>query len=107
MIFVFGTKVCFAGKTLTLFLLCVWPVMRSSADTLPFERPSLIDKLMETKHYPCEDCKLRARYDRNPRSLIGRFWHWHIGFCPGWKAFYASRSDEEKEALRLRYNLKK
>ena len=23
--------------------------------------------------YPCENCKLRAAYDKNPKSLIGRF----------------------------------
>ena len=26
--------------------------------------------------YPCENCKLRAAYDKNPKSLIGRFWRW-------------------------------
>ena len=28
--------------------------------------------------YPCENCKLRAAYDKNPKSLIGRFWRWQI-----------------------------
>ena len=32
--------------------------------------------------YPCENCKLRAAYDKNPKSLIGRFWRWQINFCP-------------------------
>ena len=27
--------------------------------------------------YPCENCKLRAQYDKNPKSLVGRFWRWH------------------------------
>ena len=26
--------------------------------------------------YPCENCKLRAAYDKNPKSLVGRFWCW-------------------------------
>ena len=30
--------------------------------------------------YPCENCKLRAAYDKNPKSLIGRFWRWQINF---------------------------
>lgn len=42
---------------------------------------------MATKTYACENCKLRAHYDKSPRSLMGRFWRWHINFCPGWKAF--------------------
>ena len=28
--------------------------------------------------YPCENCKLRAQYDKNPKSLVGRFWRWQI-----------------------------
>ena len=34
--------------------------------------------------YPCENCKLRAQYDKNPKSLVGRFWRWQINFCPSW-----------------------
>ena len=26
--------------------------------------------------YPCENCKLRDVYDKNPKSLVGRFWRW-------------------------------
>ena len=62
---------------------------------------------MATKTYACEECKLRAHYDKAPRSLMGRFWRWHINFCPGWKAFYSSLSEEKKEEIRSRYNLKK
>ena len=36
--------------------------------------------------YPCENCKLRAAYDKNPKSLIGRFWRWQINFCPAGEA---------------------
>lgn len=62
---------------------------------------------MATKTYACEQCKLRAHYDKAPRSLMGRFWRWHINFCPGWKAFYSSLSEEKKEEIISRYNLKK
>lgn len=25
---------------------------------------------------------MRAKYEKSPRSLAGRFWRWHINFCP-------------------------
>jgi len=59
------------------------------------------------KNHECETCKIRARYDANPKSLIGRFWRWHINFCPGWKKYMNSLNDEQKQALREMYNLKK
>lgn len=62
---------------------------------------------MATKTYACENCKLRAHYDKSPRSLMGRFWRWHINFCPGWKAFYGSLPEERKAEMRSKYNLKK
>ena len=46
----------------------------------------------------CENCKLRAYYDRNPKSFLGRFWRWHINFC---------LSDEKKKELREQYNFTK
>ena len=33
---------------------------------------------------------MRAKYDCRPRSFAGRFWRWHINFCPGWKAYFSS-----------------
>lgn len=54
---------------------------------------------------PCENCKLRARYDENPKSLLARFWHWHTKFCPGWKAFYSSLSEKEQIEFKYKYNL--
>ena len=44
--------------------------------------------------YKCANCKLRAKYDQKPTSLLGRFWRWHINFCPGWKAYFTSLSVE-------------
>ncbi len=62
---------------------------------------------MATKTYPCENCKLRAKYEKAPKSLAGRFWRWHINFCPGWKAYFNSLDNEAKQALREKYNFKK
>lgn len=62
---------------------------------------------MSQNTYPCETCKLRANYEKNPKSLLGRFWHWHISFCPGWKAYFQSRTDSEKAELRSKYNFSK
>jgi hypothetical protein len=35
----------------------------------------------------CGDCALRRRAEAKPKSLLGRFWYWHIKWCPGWKAY--------------------
>lgn len=58
-------------------------------------------------NHKCSSCPIRAKYDKNPSSLMGRFWHWHIGFCPGWKAYFNSLNEEQKSALRTQYNIKK
>ena len=55
----------------------------------------------------CENCTMRAKYDNAPKSFIGRFWRWHINFCPGWTGYYNSLDEEQKESLRNKYNLKK
>ncbi len=57
--------------------------------------------------HQCENCKLRANYDKNPQSLLGRFWRWHINFCPGWKAYFNSLNAEQKNDLRQKYQFKK
>ena len=59
-----------------------------------------------TKHN-CENCSIRAKHDANPKSLIGRFWRWHINFCPGWKRYMNSLTETQKQVLRDKYNLKK
>lgn len=61
----------------------------------------------QSQSFPCENCKLRANYDKNPKSLLGRIWHWHTGFCPGWKAFFTAQDEETKAVLREKYNFKK
>jgi hypothetical protein len=35
----------------------------------------------------CHTCGLRARAEKNPKSLIARLWCWHTGWCPGWKGY--------------------
>lgn len=48
---------------------------------------------------PCASCKFRGRYETNPRSLLGRLWRWHTRWCPGWKGYVKSLSEEERNAL--------
>ena len=55
----------------------------------------------------CSDCKLRLKYDQKPKSFSGRFWRWHINWCPGWKAYMKSLSDEEKKQIAEKYSFKK
>ena len=55
----------------------------------------------------CPKCTFRARYDRNPRSLLGRLWRWHAKWCPGWKAYMGSLPDQERRELARKYDLKK
>jgi hypothetical protein len=57
----------------------------------------------DLKMKSCEKCKFRAKYDKNPRSLLGRIWKWHIGWCPGWKSYLKSLSAEEKEKMATLY----
>ena len=59
-----------------------------------------------TEH-DCEHCNLRNKYDQNPKSIVGRVWRWHINFCPGWKKYYLSVSDEERAELDSKYNFTK
>ena len=55
----------------------------------------------------CANCSMRAKYDQKPKSFLGRFWRWHINFCPGWKKYFSSLDDEEKQTLTAKYNLTK
>ena len=53
----------------------------------------------------CATCKLRASYDNNPKSILGRIWRFHIGFCPGWKGYMKSMDDADKQKIVDQYNL--
>ncbi|HLN52812.1 MAG TPA: hypothetical protein VK212_03825 [Lentimicrobium sp.] len=59
------------------------------------------------KQENCENCGIRAKYDKNPKSLIGRIWRWHIGFCPGWKKYFNSLDEAKKQELSAKYHLAK
>lgn len=54
----------------------------------------------------CANCKIRAQYDKNPKSLIGRFWRFHINFCPGWKAYLKGLTEDERIAIKEKYGIK-
>jgi hypothetical protein len=51
----------------------------------------------------CESCKLRAKYDGKPKSILGRLWKWHIGFCPGWKSYIGTLDEEKRNEILLKY----
>jgi hypothetical protein len=51
----------------------------------------------------CETCRLRATYDRDPRSVLGRLWKWHTRWCPGWKGYIKSLKDKERNTVLERY----
>lgn len=55
----------------------------------------------------CESCGFRAKFDNNPKSFLGRIWRWHANWCPGWKSYMKSLSDDERIGLAERYNMKK
>lgn len=57
--------------------------------------------------YKCTNCPMRAKFEKNPKSFLGRFWRWHINFCLGWKGYFNSLSPEEKETLRDKYHFTK
>ena len=57
--------------------------------------------------YPCETCPFRAKHDKNPKSLAGRFWRWHINFCPGWKNYFTHQDPETQAKLREQYHFEK
>ncbi len=52
-------------------------------------------------------CPMRAKYDLQPKSLVGRFWRWHINFCPGWRSYFKSLGEDEREEIRQKYNFTK
>ncbi|WP_297091035.1 hypothetical protein [uncultured Draconibacterium sp.] len=54
----------------------------------------------------CENCKMRAKYDAKPKSFAGRFWRWHINWCPGWKGYMKSLSENERRVIKKEYQLK-
>jgi hypothetical protein len=55
----------------------------------------------------CENCTMRAKYDAKPKSFAGRFWRWHVNFCPGWKGYMLSLEEQKRKEIADKYQLKK
>ena len=55
----------------------------------------------------CENCAWRVKYDNKPKSFLGKLWRWHINFCPGWKSYMTSLTQDDKLALADKYSFKK
>ena len=53
----------------------------------------------------CDNCKFRAKFDQNPRSILGKIWKWHITWCPGWKAYVRSLPDKKSVEVKEKYQL--
>ena len=69
-----------------------------------------IDNLFRRKiimGHNCANCGFRATYDNNPKSLLGRVWSWHAGWCPGWKKYMLSLGVDERKELAEKYGMKK
>ena len=60
-----------------------------------------------TGNSSCETCRLRARHDSAPRSLLGRLWRWHASWCPGWRKYITSLPDDRRRELAARYGMRK
>lgn len=52
----------------------------------------------------CDTCKFRAKYDDNPKSILGRIWRWHINFCPGWKKHFNQQPETVQKQLASQYS---
>jgi hypothetical protein len=50
---------------------------------------------------------MRAKYDARPKSFAGRFWRWHINFCPGWKKYMLSLDEQRRSEIATHYKQKK
>ena len=57
--------------------------------------------------YKCISCPMREKFEKNPKSFLGKLWRWHINFCPGWKAYFQSLPQATQEVLREEYNFTK
>ncbi|MFI3303934.1 MAG: hypothetical protein SNF68_03395 [Rikenellaceae bacterium] len=55
----------------------------------------------------CAKCRFRAAYDRDNSSFVGRLWRWHINICPGWRLYYNSLNEAEREEIYNKYNFRR
>jgi hypothetical protein len=51
--------------------------------------------MKEPHEFSCATCKLRAKAEAKPRSLVGIIWRLHTYICPGWKAYQRALSRTE------------
>jgi hypothetical protein len=86
----------------TIFILAQ-QVHRSLLDALQVGQ----DAAMAEHEHNCPQCPWRAKYDKNPRSFLGRLWHLHARICPGWSAYMRSLPADERNELARRYGFKK
>ena len=49
---------------------------------------------------------MRAKYVAKPNSFAGRFWRWHINWCPGWKKYMASLDENKRAKIKENYGFK-
>ncbi|HPE87806.1 MAG: hypothetical protein EOL88_07715 [Bacteroidia bacterium] len=62
---------------------------------------------IKTEDIRCGKCPLRAKYDHKPKSFAGKFWRFHINFCPGWRIYMQSLPAEERVKIATQYQQKK
>lgn len=55
------------------------------------------------KESKCANCSMKERYDKKPHSLISKIWKWHLGWCPGWKAYLTSLPENERNEVIKKY----
>lgn len=55
----------------------------------------------------CDNCNFRAKYEKNPKSLIGKIWRWHAGWCPGWSRYMKSLPEEKRIDIAVKYKMDK
>ena len=56
----------------------------------PEARARAADTVAQLEASLAEREEKRARAEAAPRSFLGRLWHWHTRWCPGWKAYQRS-----------------
>ena len=52
---------------------------------------SMVEMFEEPK---CANCPMRLKAEEKPNSLVARFWRWHTGWCPGWKAIRSTLAEK-------------
>jgi hypothetical protein len=46
----------------------------------------------------CSRCPLRKYAEAKPNSWLAKFWRWHTGWCPGWKAYVRKQKKNEQSS---------